>query len=102
MDEWSVYLEAEAPEGEHRDPETMFDAAARVLDQLAGHGPVATADARSWNVYLTVEAATPFEAGGLARTLIAPVLARVGLPLWPYVHCEATRWDRFTADLAAP
>lgn len=87
MREWTVYVEALAPEGA---PEASPDVVASALmDQLADYGASASADEGSWSVQFSVEAESTSEAADHGRELVDKAAAAAGLPDWPLARLEA-------------
>ena len=91
MPDWSVYLEALAPEGAGV-PHDLFGFASTVMDLLSEYGATTSAGERSWSVQLSVTAKSSSEALDRAQELVAKAAVRVGLPDWPFVRVEAV-WD---------
>lgn len=88
MREWTVYVEALAPEGTEAGypPDLMASA---LMDQLADYGASVSADARSWSVQFSVEAESTSEAADYGRDLVLKAVDAAGLPDWPLVRLEA-------------
>ncbi len=92
MREWTIYIEAMAPEG--AEASTPADVVASALmDQLADNGASASADERSWSIQFLVEAESSPEAADQGRELIDKAVASAGLPDWPLVRLEAVWTD---------
>lgn len=100
--DWSVLFANQAPEGADdlldEDDHRVDD----LLDVLADFAPVAVSGGPRWSVAITLEAAAPHDALGMAGQLVEEAAMKVGLPRWPIVRAEAVRDDEQERELREP
>jgi hypothetical protein len=102
VSQWSVLVDAAAPEGETAETEKVLDAAAELGDMLDGYAPSTAGNERTWSARVVVEADDPRDAIYWVCSTVLEHAHKAGLPDWPLVNLQATRWDVFEAELDQP
>jgi zinc-ribbon domain len=103
VEEFSVLVEARAPEGAPGlDDATADQAAAALVEALAGHYVSGGVGGRAWTARVTLAADSPALAVGEASVRVGGAALDAGLPEWPFVRIEAVRGDVLAEDLERP
>jgi hypothetical protein len=101
MDEWSVLIEAIAPEGVR--PISIdgprFEALSGALD--AFDAATTINEQGGWLVHMVINADGIFDAIAIAKDVVGPATIAAGIPDWPIVAVEATEWNVVIVKLAA-
>lgn len=89
VSEWTVMVEAEAPDGER--PTVPLAAVSRFSDLLVEHLGVVGAGRGCWEARVIVEAPTAGAALEVAADVVQPAAESAGLPPWLFVRVEILR-----------
>ena len=101
MDWFSVHLATRAPET-HIGGTELDVAGDRLMDLLAAHDGVVSADAGAWSATVSVQAEQARSAADRGGALIEARSSEAGLPGWPVVRLEAVRHDVLEAGNERP
>ena len=105
MMDWSVHVATAGPASSPPLTEAELDVFTMCLDTYspAVTGSIAPEQPRGWSVQLTVED-TPTADDAVQHGTSAALRAarKAGLPAWPVVKVEATRWDIFESEVDRP
>jgi hypothetical protein len=105
MMDWSVHVATAGPASSPPLTEDELDVFTVCLDTYspAVTGSAAPEQPRGWSVQLAIEDAASAEDAAQRGTSAALQAAqKAGLPAWPVVKVEATRWDIFEAEVDRP
>jgi hypothetical protein len=100
MKEWSVYIEAWAPDG---NPGSIDAADSRVGDLSAALQPyaaVTSVDHYRWAVQTTLAAVSAQDAASRAADIVTTAAGQCRMPTWPIERLEVVELERRDADLA--
>lgn len=102
MDDWTVYIAAEAPEDESADPDEQIERADVLMDLLGDLAAVPAANSKSWSVYVSLDAPSAEAATVTATEAIAKAADKAELPLWPIVRIETVRSRLLDSENSQP
>ena len=96
--DWSVLIEAEAPEGaaEAIDEETLE----RFATELQIHSPAVSATSDTWSARVYASGVSPLAAADGACHVVELAAKEVGLPAWPLVRVEVVTEEVLDRELA--
>jgi predicted DNA-binding transcriptional regulator AlpA len=102
MDDWTVYIETEAPEHESADPDEQIGRADVLMDLLGDLAAVPAANDTSWSVYVSLDAPSAEVATATATEAVSKAADKAELPLWPIVRIETVRSHLLDSDNMQP
>src|SRR6266508_3740632 len=105
MMDWSVHVATAGPASSPPLTEAALAAFVELLDTYspAVTGSSAPEQPRGWSVQLAVtDASTSDDAVQRGTSAAVQAARKAGLPAWPVVKVEATRWDIFESELDRP
>jgi hypothetical protein len=102
MDDYSVLVQARAPQGAGpalADLDDHLDDFTDLID--ACHGTAGVTDG-GWEARVSIDAGTPEAAATRGAAFVRECATKAGLPDWPLVHLQAVRGDVLDAEHAHP
>ncbi len=98
--EWSLLIEATAPEGQSADHDEILAALDELLDRLAIYGGSVGGGNRSWSARFDLEAPTALDATSQGAQVVELAVAGLGLPGWPITRVECVSATVLDAEVA--
>lgn len=99
MSEWSIYIEAWAPESKPGSVDATDARVNALVDSLAPMGGVVTADSTRWTAQITMTGTSAVDVVDRGVDLVAMTAAQCRLPQWSIERVEVVEVDRRDTEL---